>query len=471
MNEKYINEIVGKVMANLNASKDSSHSCEGAVCGCSFGNGIFDNMEQAVEACVIAQREFVKMPYRFRGVVADAIKKLAIDEAPLLAKMAVEETGLGRYRDKIIKNQLVGEKTPGIEDLRTESWTGDDGLSLMELSPFGVIGAITPTTNPSETILCNTIGMLAAGNGAVFSPHPMAKEVSAKTVELINQVIVKCGGPVNLVTTVNNPTMAQANILIAHPKVDMLVATGGPGVVKAVLASGKKAIGAGAGNPPVIVDESADIVKAAKDIVDGAAFDNNVLCIAEKEVFALRNIADYLIFQMQANGAFLVKNPADLQKLEATVLHNGKPNKDFVGKDADYILNKAGISFTGDVRLIIVETDSSHPFVQREMLMPVLPVVRADNIDQAIKMAIEAEHGYKHTAIIHSKNINNLTNFAKAIQTSIFVKNGPSYAGLGVGGEGYTTYTIAGPTGEGLTSTRDFVRRRRCVLVDDFNIR
>ncbi|MCL1997127.1 MAG: aldehyde dehydrogenase EutE [Defluviitaleaceae bacterium] len=463
--EALVNEIVSRVVANLSGAELKKP----ALCG----NGIFSDMDQAVEACVISQKQYVKLTHQKMDKIINAIKQLAIDNAELLSKMAVEETGLGNYNDKVIKNRLVGEKTPGLEDLKSESFTGDNGLTLIELSPFGIIGSITPTTNPSETILCNSIGMLAAGNGVVFSPHPKAKEVSKKTVELINKAIVANGGPANLVTTVADPSMDQAKKLMEHPRVDMLVATGGPGVVKAVLASGKKAIGAGAGNPPVIVDDTADIVKAADDIVKGASFDNNIVCVAEKEVIALKSICDYLIFQMQASGAHLITTDSDLKKLENLVLEGEKkyPHKDFIGKDAKTILQKAGIDHKPTTKLIIVETKKCHPFVQREMMMPVLPIVRADNINEAIEMAIELEHGYRHTAVMHSKNIDNLSAFAKAIQTTIFVKNGPAYAGLGVGGEGYTTFTIAGPTGEGLTAARHFTRKRRCVLVEGFNIR
>ena len=455
-----IEDIVAKVMQQLDNNTQTTAT-----------GAIFDDMDDAVEACVKAQKEFIKLPHAKKAQIANAIKKLAIDKAEMLAKMAHEETGLGNYEDKIIKHQVVGEKTPGIEDLKTESYTGDNGLTLVELSPFGIIGSITPTTNPAETILCNAIGMLAGGNGVVFSPHPGAKKVSATAVSLINQVVTNHGGPANLVATIATPTMEQVNKLINHPKIDMLVATGGLDVVKAVMSSGKKAIGAGAGNPPVVVDDTADLDQAAADIVQGASFDNNILCVAEKEVFALKSIADYLIFQMQANGAHLIKTQEDLKKLEDLVLDNGRPKREFIGKKATYILDKAGIQYTGNVRLIIVETTKDHLFVKKEMMMPVLAIVRADDLNHAIEMAVEAERGYKHTAIMHSKNVDNLSAFAHAIQTTIFVKNGPSYSGLGVGGEGYVTYTIAGPTGEGLTSARHFIRKRRCVLIDGFNIR
>lgn len=355
--------------------------------------------------------------------------------------------------------------------MRTEVFSGDDGLTLVELSPYGVIGAITPTTNPTETIICNSIGMIAAGNAVVFSPHPRAKNTSLYAIKIFNQAIVEAGGPKNLITTVANPSIEQAEIMMKHKTIKMLVATGGPGVVKAVLSSGKKAIGAGAGNPPVVVDETADIEKAAKDIIAGCSFDNNLPCVAEKEVIAVESIADRLIDYMKKHGAYEITNKEQIQQLTDLVVENGHANKEFVGKDAAYILKHIGINVPPDIRVAIMEVDGKHPLVTVELMMPILPIVRVKNVDQAIELAVEVEHGFRHTAIMHSKNVDHLTKFAKAIQTTIFVKNAPSYAGIGVGGEGYATFTIAGPTGEGLTSAKDFARKRKCVLVDALSIR
>ena len=351
--------------------------------------------------------------------------------------------------------------------------SGDDGLTLVEYSPFGVIGAITPTTNPTETIICNSIGMLAAGNSVVFSPHPRAKNVSLHLVRLINRALAEAGAPANLVVTVSQPSIENTNAMMSHPMVRMLVATGGPGIVKTVLSSGKKAIGAGAGNPPVVVDETANIEKAGKDIIDGCCFDNNLPCIAEKEVIVVDSAADYLIFNMKKNGAYEVKDPEIIDRIvKLVVQENGKsPVTSFVGKSAKYILEQAGVHVDDDVRVIIAQTGEDHPFVQVELMMPILPIVRVPDVDAGIEMAVRVEHGNRHTAMMHSRNVDKLTKMAKLIQTTIFVKNGPSYAGIGVGGEGYTTFTIAGPTGEGLTSAKSFARRRRCVLVGGMDVR
>lgn len=458
---KAIEEIVKKILEEMMIKKDP----------CTTGYGIFEDMNGAIEAATIAQKELLKLSLEQRGSLVTAIRKAAKDNAEIFAQMAVDETGMGNYQDKVIKNIIAAEKTPGIEDLTTEAFSGDHGLTLVELSPYGVIGSITPTTNPTETVICNSIGMIAAGNAVVFSPHPTAKNTSLKAIEVINKAIINAGGPPNLITSVANPTIDQANIMMKHKKIKLLVATGGPGVVKAVLSSGKKAIGAGAGNPPAVVDETANLEKAAKDIIDGCSFDNNLPCTAEKEVIVVDSVADYLVSYMKKHGAFLITDKEQIQKLTELVVDNGHANKEFVGKSVAHILQHIGITAPSGARVAIMNVERNHPLVKAELMMPILPVVRVENVDAAIELAVEAEQGFRHTAIMHSKNIDNLTKFSKEIQTTIFVKNGPSYAGIGIGGEGYATFTIAGPTGEGLTSAKDFARRRKCVLVDGLSIR
>ncbi len=459
--EKVVNLIIDKIKGNMSLENDSLNHSE---------YGIFSTMDMAIEKAYIAQKELVKFTFDFREKIIISMKEEFTKNIDLLSQMAVEETGMGNYEHKRLKNKLVVDKTPGTEDLRAEAYTGDYGLTLLELSPFGVIGSITPTTNPSETILCNAIGMIAAGNSIVFSPHPRAKNTSIKTIEILNMAIQKCGGPKNLITTVKDPSVENVNIMMKHPKINMLCVTGGPGVVKIALSSGKKAIGAGAGNPPCVVDETADIEKAGKDIIDGCTFDNNLPCTSEKEVIVLDEVCDHLISSMKRYGAFELKGNM-IDKLKELIIEDDHPNKDFIGKSAQYILNKLGVSYPDGTRCIICETKLDHIFVMEELMMPVLPIVRAKNISEAIDMAVICEKGNRHTAMMHSKNIDNLTKMARTIQTTIFVKNAPSYAGIGFLGEGYCTFTIAGPTGEGLTSARVFARRRRCVLSDGFFIK
>ncbi len=440
--------------------------------------GIYADMNEAIDAAEKGYRAVRAMTLEQREKIISEIRRMTVEEAPIMAEMGVAETGMGKVEHKRLKHLLVAQKTPGTEDIISEAKTGDNGLTLTEMAPFGVVGSITPSTNPSETVICNSIGMIAAGNGVVFNPHPNAICVSNYAVDLVNRASKAAGGPEVLVCSMVKPTMESASIMQSHPKIRLLVCTGGPGVVKAVLSSGKKAIGAGAGNPPVIVDDTADISKAGKDIIDGCCFDNNLPCIAEKEVFAFQNIADKLIAEMQKNGAYKInKQQADALAKIVLVEKTNKAGKtvktvsrECVGRDADVLLAKIGVKVGKDVRCIICETDFMHDFVQHELMMPILPIVRVRNIDEAIDLAVKAEHGNRHTAHMHSKNIDHLSAFAKAVETTIFVKNAPSYAGIGFGGEGHTTFTIAGPTGEGITSARSFTRKRRCVLSEHFRI-
>jgi len=444
--------------------------------GFGLGEGVYDTVDACVSAAAAAFANLGSASLAKRGEVIAAIRDTMRAHGDELARLAWEETGLGRYEDKVIKNALVTEKTPGTEALRPETTTGDNGLTLMEWAPFGVIGAITPTTNPTSTIICNTIGMLAAGNSVVFNVHPGAAKCSMATVRLINRAVVAAGGPPDLVTAVARPTIESATELMHHKGINLLVVTGGPGVVKAAMKSGKRSVSAGPGNPPVVVDATADIAKAGRDIVFGAGFDNNIICVDEKEVFVVASVADELIAAMCANGAYLADKD-EMARLEKEIFAenrgpraHGVINKDLVGKNAGEILGRIGVTAGAEIRLIIADVPEDHPLVWTEQLMPVLPIVRVPDVDRGIALAKEAEHGFGHSASMHSRDIEALSRMARIINTSIFVKNGPIVAGLGAGGEGHTSFTIASPTGEGLTYPVSFSRRRRCVMVDHFRI-
>ncbi|MFL0248703.1 aldehyde dehydrogenase family protein [Candidatus Clostridium stratigraminis] len=436
--------------------------------------GIYTYIEDAIEAAKLSQKQLVALSIEHRNKIIAAMRKAAIENARKLAVMANEETGFGRVEDKVIKNLLAAEKTPGTEDLHTAAYTGDNGMTLIEEAPYGVIGAITPSTNPTATVINNSISMVAAGNGVVFNPHPSAKKATIEAISLLNEAIKSAGGPESLLCSVFEPTMETSKVIMEHKHVRILAVTGGEAVVNVAMRSGKKVIAAGPGNPPVIVDDTADIKKAAADITKGASFDNNILCIAEKEVFVFKSVADELIREMIKNNCYLA-NKAEIEKIGSVILEkdkNGKcvVNRKFVGKSASYILNASDIKVNEDYKLVLAEVDYNHPFVTTELLMPVLAISRVDSLDEAIDKAVEAENNCRHTAMMHSTNVNNLTLAARALDTTIFVKNAPSYAGLGIDGEGYTTLTIATPTGEGLTSAKSFVRLRRCTLSGSFRI-
>jgi acyl-CoA reductase-like NAD-dependent aldehyde dehydrogenase len=433
--------------------------------------GVFDDMDRAIDAAHIAYAQHEAASLETRARVIEAIRACGRRELEHISRAAVEETGLGRYDDKLKKNSLVIEKTPGLEILRPAAYSGDHGLMITERAPFGVIGAITPTTNPTETIICNSIGMVAGGNAVVFNVHPGAKGVSNDFVGKMNQAIVAAGGPENLVCSMAEPTIESAQALMRHEGIRLLVVTGGPAVVREAMNSGKRAIAAGPGNPPAVVDETADLQRAAKGIVEGGSLDNCVVCTAEKEIIAVAEIADLLKRYIQEKGGCEVKGPYVEKLRKLVVADDGlHPNKDWVGKDATKIAAAIGLNVPAGTRMLFVEGDEHSPFVQAELLMPVLGFVRVPAVEDAIAMAKRVEHGFGHTACMYSTNIDNLHAMARTINTSIFTKNAPTFAGLGLGGEGYTSFTIASPTGEGLTTAVHFTRERRCTLVDSFRI-
>lgn len=473
VNEEKIKQLVRDILQDMSFPKDMpdypgigpTHQNEG---------GIYTDINVAIEKAVQAQKRVAALSMAQREKIITRIREKTMQNAQTLAERCITETGMGNVAHKILKHELVARKTPGTEDISTTAWSGDHGLTLIEQGPFGVIGAVTPSTNPSETVICNTIGMLAGGNTVVFNPHPGAAHVSNYAVRMVNEAAYEAAGLEDIAVTTVNPTVESGGVLFKHPAIQLLVVTGGPGVVSSALASGKRAIGAGAGNPPVLVDETADIKKAAASIIDGATFDNNLPCIAEKEIIAVEKIADDLIFYLQQSGCYLI-NASMVSRLTETVFveHHGKKilNRLCVGRSARTLLAMIGIQTGEEIRCILFEGHRDHPLVKEELMMPVLGVVRVKNVTEGIETAVALEHGNRHSAHMHSKNIDNLTAFARKADTAIFVKNAPSYAALGYGGEGFCTFTIASRTGEGLTSARTFTKSRRCVMGDSLCIR
>lgn len=475
LTEEQIN-LIAKQVADVINRKPAAESPRPETTAGNTTVGAFAELDSAVNTARAAQTKLISLSLEKREEIIANIRRRMKEHASDLAKRAHEETGLGRFEDKVLKNNLVIDKTPGTEVLRPEAFSGDRGLTLIERAPYGVIGVITPVTNPTSTIICNTIGMVAAGNAVVFNVHPSAKNVSLYNIALINEAILEAGGPTSLVTTISNPTIESAQALMKHPGIRLLVVTGGAGVVKAAMTSGKRAICAGPGNPPVVVDETADIQKAARDIVFGTSFDNNIICVDEKEVFVVDSVADKLLEEMQKHNA-LVLNSWQIVELQKVIFaenrgpwKHGVMEKSLIGQNASKILSKIGVQADDSLRLIIAPVAADHPLVWTEQMMPVLPVVRVKNAGEGIDLAKKAEHGFGHTATMYSKNLDNLSRMAREMNCSIFVKNGPSVAGLGYGGEGYCSFSIASPTGEGITDPRSFSRERRCVLVDHFRI-
>ena len=468
MNENSIRSLVEQVVAGLKESGGHDDMLR--------FSGLYTDMDSAVWAAREAQRKLVAGTLAMRKEAIGNIRRTVLDNLEQLSRMAVNETGFGRVEDKIAKNRLAAEMTPGTEDLLPDSWSDDHGLMLAERAPYGVIGAITPSTNPTESIINNGISMLAGGNSVVFNPHPSAARVSAYTIGLLNDAVRKAGGPDSVFCTLTGPTIESATAMMNHPLVNLLVITGGPGVVRAAMKTEKKVIAAGPGNPPVVVDETADLEKAAKDIVTGAGFDNNIICIDEKEILVVRTVADTLKEEMKKNGAFELTGD-QIDRITKLVIadpgrpgHEGAPNRAFVGKDASFIAKEIGLDLPETTRILFMEVDRSHPLVWTEQLMPVIPLVRMGNVDEAIDFAVECEHGFRHTASMHSLNIAKLSKMARVMNCSLFVKNGANLNGMAAGGAGFTSFTIASPTGEGFTRARTFTRERRCSLIDYFRI-
>ena len=466
MQTDQLRDIVDKVLARINEGELPAAN-EHPVAP----RGVFKTVDLAMDAAEQAQQTLVAISLEKRREIIANIRRRAAEDVHSLAQLAHEETGLGRVEDKIKKNLLVIHKTPGVEILQPTAFTGDDGLTLVELAPFGVMGSITPCTNPTETILNNGIGMIAAGNTVVFNTHPSAKRTSAYVIDLINKASMEVGGPENIMACVETPTIASAGEVMTHKTTAMVVVTGGGEVVRAAMNSGKKCVAAGPGNPPVVVDETADIDQAGRGIVRGASFDNNIICTDEKEVFVVESKADALLEVMQDEGAVLIRNH-QITRLEKLILTPEREhiNRAWVGTDAAKMLREIDVPFRGDPRLIVCEVPFDHPFIQLEKLMPVIGVVRVKDVHEGIDLAKEAEHGYRHTASMYSRNLDALHRMACVMNCSIFVKNAPNYAGLGFGGEGYTSFTIASPTGDGLTTARTWTRERRCTLAGYFRI-
>jgi aldehyde dehydrogenase len=466
--EHDVEHIVSEVLKRLKSAESSGMASAGDY-------GLFDDLDEAVVAAGEAHKKINTLAVRNKAI--SAIRKAGVENALLLAEMAVQETGMGRVSDKITKNTLQAEYTPGTEVLAPLAITGDAGLTLEENAPWGVIASVTPSTNPAATVINNSISMIAGGNAIVFAPHPAAKKVSQTAIQILNKAIIEATGIANLLVAVKEPSIEVAQKLFGHRKINLLVVTGGEAVVEAARKhAAMRLIAAGAGNPPVVVDETADIPRAARSIYNGASFDNNIVCVDEKAIIAIESIADQLKQEMKTIGAVEIT----LSQVDAIARFalRGYPGPDaavnpkWVGRDASVIAKEAGISVPDSCRLLVVDIgrDIDHIFARVEQMMPVIPILRARDITEAIDWAFVLERGLGHTAGIHSRNIDNMHNMALRMNTSLFVKNGPHIAALGTGGEGWTSMTISTPTGEGVTSARTFVRIRRCTLVDNFRI-
>ncbi|MCH2129408.1 MAG: aldehyde dehydrogenase EutE [Pirellulaceae bacterium] len=471
-NENLIRSVVTQVLAEVGQIPSMQGS--GAATG---RHGVFDCVQQAVAAARDAFEQLSERTIEDRKRIIDHIRRISIEQRVELGTMEMEETRIGRLEHKIEKLMTLGKKTPGVEFLRSEIFSGDHGLAVIEHAPFGVIGAITPVTHSLPTITGNAVSMIAGGNTLVVNPHPSGRRVAAEGVRRFNEAIYQDLGIDNLICVISEPTLESANEIFSHRDVALICVTGGPAVARAALNSGKRAIVAGPGNPPVVVDETADLARAARSIITGGAYDNNLLCIAEKEVFVVESVFDEMMSAMEQEGAVRLQ-PAEVDRLTREAItavgegahRHDVPAKEFLGQDASVLARAVGKSVTEETELLFGETDETSPFVSVEQMMPFVPFVRCRNVDEAIDKAKQYEHGFRHTAIIHSTNVRNMTRMGRVMDTTLFVKNGPCFSALGVGGEGYLSYSIATPTGEGVTTPLTFTRERRCSMIDELCI-
>jgi aldehyde dehydrogenase len=482
INESLIRDVVEEVLARLGQTETQTRRCgDTETRKNGQGRQHFGVFADANQACQAAQEAFLQL--RDKGVearrkIVEIVKRMAVDDAEPWGRIELEETKIGRLDHKIEKLKII-KLVPGVEWLHPYGLSGDHGITLEENTPFGVVGAVTPSTHSIPTLSGNIINIIAAGNAVVFNAHPSASRCAAMAVRAFNEAIFRETGIENIACIIETPTLDTFKAMCSHELVRLLLVTGGPGVVKAAMQTGKRAICAGPGNPPVVVDDTACMKRAAKAVFQGATFDNNLLCIAEKEVFVLDRVADKFMSELENAGAARL-NEQQLERLTQAAFtfkegHGGGcadpvVNKDLIGKDAAVLAKAAGIEISSKVELLFAETDANHPFVKEEQMMPFIPVVRVKSVEEGIEQARIAERNYKHTSIIHSHDVSHMTAMARALDTTIFVKNGPCMAGLGLGGEGYLSYSIATPTGEGVTNPRTFTRTRRCVMVDNLRI-
>ncbi|MCP4174274.1 MAG: aldehyde dehydrogenase EutE [Fuerstiella sp.] len=473
--EQAVRQIVQEVLTQLSSSGASGSSAARNNNGVDGNWGVFNDVDRAVAAAQRGFEQLSEAPMADRATAIDIVKTMCDEQAEELGRLEIEETKIGRLDHKIAKLHVI-KSVPGIETLRTEAVSGDKGLTVTEYAPFGVIGAITPVTHSLPTLAANFVNMVAAGNTLVVNPHPSGANIASEGVRRFNKAIYEATGLQNLVTIIGTPTIESAQAIFDHRGVRLLVVTGGPGVARAALGSPKRAIVAGPGNPPVVVDATADIDNAARSIIAGAAFDNNLLCIGEKEIFPVEEIFDQLMASVGSNGGFRL-NAQQVAKFTAKAFGPPKEagghhilNRDFIGKDPAWLASQIGVSVPADTQILFGETDELNPFVPEEQMMPFIPFVRATCTDHAIALAKKYEHGFGHTAIIHSKDVRTITKMGRIMNTTVFVKNGPSMAGLGLGGEGFPSFSIATPTGEGVTSPMTFTRQRRCAMIEDLRI-
>jgi len=477
LNDKLVNQIVDAVVQRLSENAPPSNPQVGRTHPPNADSpGVFQSMDDCIPAAVAAQKKLLNLPVDTRRQVIQAIRDTGKANAAEYGRMEYEETDLGKPDDNVEKNRSSCEVL-GMEDLVPEVYAGDKGVTIIERIPVGVIASVHPVTNAAPSILFNAVMMISGGNAVVVNPHPKTKQVSTRVIRDLNKAIIAAGGPANCLCCLEEPSVPSAQQLMTHPDIGMIAVTGGHGVVDFATKTGKRVIAGGPGNPPVVVDETADLDRAAQCIIQGAGFSNCIACASEKEIFVVESVGDPLKEKLKKKGAYEISASQGeelVKHIFKEVKEPGIPsviNMDFIGKTPQFILKSIGLEVGPEVQIVILETDQNHPLVWTEQIMPVLPVVRCRNVDQAIDWALAAEQNFGHTMAIHSNSLSNIRKMAGKASCASFVKNGAcGLGGVGVTGEGYVSFHIA-TNGEGHTRPRTFTRIRRCVMADDLRYR
>jgi len=469
LNQELVAEITREVVARLQAQMQAGSAAGPAAA--EIRDGVFPTVDDAVKAAAASQLKVQRLSLEERGKAVSIIKRMCEQNANEWGRLELEESKIGRLDHKIDKLKIV-KNVLGVEAMRSEIRGDASGVCMIEHAPWGVIGMVLPATHSIPTMASNAINVISAGNTAVFSPHPAAAGCATMALRAFNREIDRELGIPNMITIMANPSIKAAEEVFHHPGIALLCVTGGPFVVKAAAKSGKRVIAAGPGNPPVVVDETADLDHAAKSIIAGASFDNNLLCISEKEIFVVESVFDAFRAAMRKANAFEL-DAAAVERLSDAAFKFDGPGKgcgrahlkrDLVGRDVAELAAAAGVRVPAGTDLLFGETKADHAFVVEEQMMPFVPIVRVPNVDAGIAASVIAEHGYRHTAIIHSQDMDNVTRMARAMNTTLFVHNGPCTAALGSDSPGYLSFSIATPTGEGVTTPMTFTRERQIVI-------
>ena len=468
--------IVEKVLQTLSSSSRGSSGNSPSARGSGGSSGVFQEMEDAIQAAVEAQQALVRLPLATREKIIQAMRDVGWANREEYGRMELEEADLGAIDGTVLKLETACG-VPGMEDLASEVYMGDRGVTINERLPVGVIASINAITNAAPGIIHNGIMMLAAGNTVVHNPHPKTKTISARVVQDANTAIVAAGGPSNCMTTVAEPDIPTAQYLMTHPQIDLISVTGGHRVVEFATKTGKRVIAGGPGNPPVVVDETADLDHAARCIIRGASFSNCTPCSSEKEIFVVDTVADKLKSLLISHGAYELSKPHEealLKEIFKEIRPGRVPsviNMDYIGKPPHVILKRAiDLDVPPETKIAIIEADKNHPLIWTEQIMPILPFVRCRDAKEAMTMGVAAEQGLRHTIVLHSNSLKNLAYMSSIADASQFVKNASSIGGIGVEGEGFKSLHIA-TGGEGLVRPRVYSLIRRCVLTDDFRYR